>query len=175
MKTLTLPQIKWLSVATAVGMLAHASALAQTTYNQVTTNVFAVGPNLVEKSATTAPNVSVTFSNLVKQAAATNSGGVFDFPTAVTTGTTLYRGTYAAAAKRLHITSSVSMQNATAGGGTFTPTSGANLTTTTSATLPDYTLTIGPIFDVATSNLIVTEAVYSIGFVVPSRTIAAYP
>jgi hypothetical protein len=152
--------------------LLPAATFAQ--YNQATTNNFAVGPNLVEKSATTAPNVIATFSNLVKAAWTTNSGGIFDFPTAVGGSTTLFRGTYAGGTKRLHITSSVLMQNATAGGATFTPISGANLTTSM-ANQSDFTLTVGPIFDVGTSNLIVTEAVYSVGFVILSRTAAAYP
>src|SRR3954447_4895164 len=164
MKTIPLPRAQCVFATIVAGLLLPAAMFAQTTYNQATTNIFAVGPNLVEKSATTAPNINATFSNLVKQAWATNSGGVFDFPTAPTTGTTLFRGTYAAGAKRLHFTSSVSMQNATASGGTFTPMSGANLITS-SANQSDITLTIGPIFDVATSNLIVTEAVYSVGFV----------
>src|SRR3954447_23603248 len=146
-----------LPVAIIAGALAHTSALAQTTYNQATVTTFNPG-NLVEKSATTAPNTFNTFSNLVKEAFTTNSGGVFDFPTAVTTGTTLYRGTYAGATKRLHMTASTSMQNSTASGNTFIPVSGANVTTS-SANSADYNLTIGPIFDVATSNIITTEAV----------------
>ncbi len=174
MKMLPLSQMKYLSVAIVAALLSAASALAQITYNQATTNNFATWTNLVEKSATTAPNVTDTFSNLVKQAWTTNSGGVFDFPTSVANSTTLYRGTYAGGAKRLHITSSSTMQNATAGGGTFTPISTPNLTTTFTNSA-DYTLTIGPIFDVASSNLIVTEAVYAIGFVVMSRTAVGFP
>jgi hypothetical protein len=166
--------MKCLSAALVAVLMLPAFALAQTTYTQATTNNFATWTNLVEKSATIAPNVTATFSNLVKEAWTTNSGGVFDFPTSVATGTTLYRGTYAGGAKRLHMTSNGSMQNATAGGGTFTPISTPNLTTT-STNSSDYTLTIGPIYDVASSNIIITEAVYAVGFVVLSRTAAAYP
>jgi len=76
-------------------LLSHHSALAQTTYTQTVVGTFANSTNLVEKSATAAPNDAITFSNAVKAAYATNYGGVFDFPTAVATGTTVYRGTYA--------------------------------------------------------------------------------
>jgi len=159
-------------LATAIATLAQ-SGLAQTIYSQATVGNFANGTNLVEKSATASPNDNVTFSNLVKAAFTTNSGGVFDLPTTITGGTTIYRGTYAGGTKRMQVSSSSGMQNANATGSIY-PVSNPNVTTT-SANSADYTLTIGPIVDVASGNTIVTEVVSSIGLIICSRTDATYP
>src|SRR6185436_19723208 len=96
------------------GWLIGSQCVAQTTYTQTNVNLLTTGANPVEKSATASPHDFLTFSNAVRAAHATNSGGVFDFPTAVATGTTLYRGLYATNSRRLHLTASVTMQNATA-------------------------------------------------------------
>src|SRR6266550_5620985 len=160
--------------AVLAGWFSGSQCLAQTTYTQTNVNLLTTGANPVEKSATTSPNDFLTFSNAVWAAHATNHGGVFDLPTAVVTGTTLYRGLYATNSKRLHLTSSTNMQNATAGGGTFTPTSGGNLTTS-SANQSSYSLAIGPVVDPTTGSPLATEALGSIGFVILSRTATAYP
>jgi hypothetical protein len=169
------------SSARALGLFAMlaalflaASALAQITYNQALTATFTSGANAgADKNATTAPNDFVTFSNAVAAAHGSGFGGVFDLPTTVAGSTTVFRGTYAGGVKRLQFTTSVNMQNATAGGGSFTPTSGGNLTTS-SANQSSIHLRIGQIMDPVT-ELPISEAVSRIGFMVLSRTAAAYP
>ena len=161
-------------VAVLAVILSQHSALAQTIYTQAVVGIFANGTNLVEKSATAAPNDATTFSNAVTAAYATNYGGVFDFPTAVVAGTTVYRGTYAGGTKRLDITSSVSMQNSAANGNSWYPVSKANLTTS-SANQSSYRLAIGTPIDPATGLPLPNEGVSRIGLIILSRTTAAYP
>jgi len=150
------------------------SAFSQTIYNQALVGAFANGTNLFEKSATAVPQDAVTFSNAVAAAFATNYGGVFDFPTAVASGTTVFRGTYAAGAKRLDITSSVTMQNSTSGGNTWFPVSRPNLTTS-SANQSSYNLAVGLPADAVTGLPLPNEAVSRIGLIILARTSVAYP
>lgn len=147
--------------------------LAQTTYNQATTGTFAPGPNLIEKSATSAPDDAASFASAVAAAHATNAGGVFDLPTSVSSGTTVFRGTFGSGnTRRMVLTTTVSMQNVT-GSGSFIPTSGGNATTS-SANQSSYQIRIGPVLDAAT-DLPVAEVVTRIGLVILSRTDATYP
>jgi hypothetical protein len=173
MPTGNIVQALWsLTVAVAAICLIHRSP-AQTTYEQATTDRFAPGTNIIEKSATAYPDDMVSFSNAVIAAYAANAGGVFDLPTGVASGTTVYRGTFGRGnTRRLVLTSSVSMQNVTATG-TFIPVSGTNATTS-SADQSGYRIRIGPVLDAAT-DLPVAEEVKRIGFVVLSRTHGTYP
>jgi hypothetical protein len=175
--TLPLHQTNWptgLKLASGFALCA-ALFLAQSSlgYDQATTGNYASGSNLIEKNATPAPNDLAGFTNAVKAAYNTNFGGVFDFPTAVTTGSTLFRGTYGASqAKRLQFTTR-SMQNVTSSGGTVTPISGANATTS-SADTTGYSLAIGPATDAAT-GVALPEAVVGLAFTALSRLHATYP
>lgn len=147
-------------------------AVAQ--YNQATTGVIAGGTNLVEKSATAAPNDFATCSNAVSQAHAAGQGGVFDLPGAVVNGTTSFRGTYGLdQGKRLTLTAEFSMQNL-ASGGTLSVMSLPNATTS-QTDRSSYNLAIGPITDVLTDAVLLSEQVSQIGLVMLARTHATYP
>ena len=144
-------------------------------YDQATVGAFNPGTNPVEKSATTAPNDLVTFSNAVATAFSTGIGGVFDFPALVGNPTTIFRGTYGIGdTKRLIVTPSVAMQDVTASG-SFIPSSPTHATTTTTDRTSFY-LAIGPILDAVTDGEIVTEFVTQIGFAVLARNVTGgYP
>lgn len=166
-------RIMFAGVAFLAALLLAATVSAQTTYNQNAAGVFAPGANAIEKSATAAPNNAAEFATAVAAAYSTNSGGVFDLPTSVTGGTTVYRATYGSGAtRRLVLTTSVGMQNVT-GSGSFTPVSGGNATTS-SANQSSYRVRIGPVLDAAT-DLPVAEVVTRIGLAILSRTDATYP
>lgn len=146
---------------------------AQIIYTQALTGAFAPGSNGIEKSATAPPNDAASFAPAVAAAYATNSGGVFDLPTSVSSGTTVFRGTFGPENSRvLLLTSSVAMQNVT-DSGTFTPVSGGNATTP-NADRTGYQLRVGPVLDAAT-DLPIPFVVRQIGFVILARTHATYP
>ena len=137
-------------------------------YAQNATNVFAPGPNVIEKSATNT-YTTATFQSDVAQAWNNNSGGVFNFPTGVATATTIYRavyGTNTSSGKRMQMTSSVSMQNITTSSTSFTVASAANATTS-SANQNDYNLTLS-LVDNGGSPL-PNEAIQKVGFIILSR------
>lgn len=141
-------------------------------YNQGATNNFALGANLIEKSATVL--TATTFRTNVAIAWTNGTGGVLNLPTTVANPTTIYRGNYSNG-KRFQITSSVNMQNITSGATSFTPIS-SPIGTTSSANQSDYTLTVG-LFDTNSGLPLVGEVVKTVGFVMLSRgnTTPAYP
>jgi hypothetical protein len=151
-------------------ILSH-SALGQ--YNQATVSAFATGANVIETDATT--NSAASFRTNVANAWTNGTGGVMNFPTAISLGTTLFRGTYGNG-KRLHITSSAIMQNITSG--TFTVLSTPNGTTTATAAPAsahqDYTLTFA-LFSTNTDLPLIDETVKQVGLPILSRTAAGYP
>lgn len=153
-----------------LSLLPALSSFAQ--YNQGATNNFALGANVIEKSATAL--TATTFRTNVAIAWTNGSGGVLNLPTAVANPTTIYRGTYGNA-KRFQITSSVNMQNVTASGTSFTPISSPNATTS-NGNQSDYTLTVG-LFDTNTGLPLVDEVIKEVGLVLLSRgtTTPAYP
>lgn len=159
-----------------IGLLVSDQSLAQTIYNQATTNAYASSTNVVEKSATASPNDVLTFSNAVAVAYAGNTGGVFNLPSSITAGTTVYRGTYGTAnGKRLTITSSVPMQGVGwPPSGSFHPVS-YPYGTTSQGNQSAYSLAIGPITDPVTGTELLSEEVSKIGFTILSRTDATYP
>lgn len=160
-------------VAFLAALFLTASVLAQTTYNQPAAGVFAPGPNVIEKSATASPDDAASFASAVAAAYNTNAGGVFDLPTTVANGTTVYRGTYGADnGRRLVLTASVGMQNV-GSTGSLAPVSGGNATTS-SADRSSYELRIGPVLD-ADTDLPVAEVVTRIGLPILARTHATYP
>lgn len=149
-------------------LLLSASIQAQTIYNQALVSAFATGANLIEKDATA--STSAAFRTAVANAWTNGMGGVFNLPTSVGNGTTVYRGTYGDG-KRMQITTSVNMQNVTAG--TFALMSAGN-GTTSSANQSDYTLTFG-LFDTNTGLPLAGETIRQIGLPILSRNAAGYP
>src|SRR4051794_4736640 len=136
---LPFPLASWL-LALSFALALASNSFGQTIYNQATTSSFATGTNLVEKSATTL--TAATFRTDVATAWTNDTGGVLDLPTAVTLGTTIYRGTYGKnVTKRVQISTSVGMQNSAANGNTIYPISNPNVTTS-SANQSDYTMTL---------------------------------
>ena len=163
---------------TLCGLLLAGALLPATSsfgqYNQNLTSLLAPGPNVIEKSAT--PLTLATFKEAVAVAWTNSSGGVLNFPTTIAASTTVFRGHYHTNAygtngSRFQITSSVSMQNVTAG--TFTPAS-VTICTTSSANQSDYTLTLG-LFDNVSGLPLPDEVIKQIGFVILSRTDVNYP
>jgi len=166
MKTLNriLPARVWFLAA----LFVCGHCLAQTTYNQAVTNNFATGANAIEKSAT--PGTAENFRTAVATAWTNGGGGVFNLPTGVAAGTTVYRGAYGEG-KRMQITTSVTMQNITSG--TFTMLSPAN-GTTSQANQSDYTLTFG-LFNTNNGLPLLDETIKQIGLPILSRTAAGFP
>jgi hypothetical protein len=150
------------------GWLGHEAALGQTTYNQAVVSAFATGANAIEKDATA--NTAANFREAVAEAWTNGSGGVFNLPTTVGAGTTVYRGSYGDG-KRMHITTSVTMQNITSG--TFTVLSAGN-GTTSQANQSDYTLTFG-LVDTNSELPLLDETIKQVGLPILSRNAAGYP
>jgi len=172
---MNLTKTKFSIVLLLATLLSNSESYGQ--YTQTNTGTFAAqgaAPNLIEKSATAAPNDLSSFTTAVQGAFSTNYGGVFDFPT-VPSGNTIFRGMYGAGySKQVELTTSATMTIVQASS-SLTPIS-SPYAVTTAADTSAYNVAIGRPTDVGTGQVLPNEVVTQIGFAVLARNAAnGYP
>lgn len=166
LKPMKNPKCGMMTAASIIAYLLGTWADAQVTYTQPLSGIIDPDGTTVTRSIAAPPNELTTFQSEVDTAFQTGNGGVYELPTAVTGGTTVFVGNgQGEQAKTFSITFNRPIQQFTPGA-TFLPSSGAR-GITTQTTGGDYGMTFGPVKEGTTelSHYNITK----FGFVVMSR------